>query len=266
MNTLQKPVTKNDLLSFKLPASIDEVIVQLENIIDYCETSNSSAGYFAVLYHKVTCKVKECISDKDFEDGVRMEKLDVMFASRYLNAFYLWLDNKSTSESWKVAFDAIADKSILVIQHLLLGMNAHINLDLGISTGDVMKGTLLEEIHNDFNTINSILGSMINSIEGCLTSVNPLMKLLDLDIFNYNEMLVQFSITIARDGAWKFAEELSGKIEADYENCILERDQRIQQLGISIQKPQGFFLRFIVRLIRLFEKKKVKSIIDLLGK
>jgi len=266
MDTLQKPVTKNDLLSFKLPATIDEVIFQLENIIDYCEINNSSAGYFAVLYHKVTCKVKECIADKNFEDAVRMEKLDVMFASHYLNAFYLWLDNKPTSESWKVAFDAITDKSTLVIQHLLLGMNAHINLDLGISTGLVMNGVLLEGIHDDFNTINSILGSMINNIEGCLKSVNPLMKLLDLDIFNYNEMLVKFSITIARDGAWGFTEELSSKKDSDYENCISERDQRIQQLGISISKPFGFLLKLIVKLIRLFEKKKVKSIINLLGK
>lgn len=265
MDASQEIVTKNDLLLLKLPATIDEVIFQLEKIITYCEANNSCAGYFAVLYHKVTCKVKECIANKNFEDGIRMEKLDVVFASRYLSAFYAWLDGKPTSQSWKVAFDAFADNSALVMQHLLLGMNAHINLDLAIATGFVMNGELIEGIHNDFNTINGILGSMIDNVEDCLTKVNPLLRLLDLHIFKYDEMLVEFSISVARDGAWSFAEELSSKKDSDYENCITTRDERIGQLGASIAKPHGFLLKLVVKIIRLFEKKDISVIIKILG-
>ena len=265
MDALQEPVTKKDLLLLKLPGTIDEVIFQLEKIIAYCEINNSCAGYFAVLYHKVTCKVKECIANKNFEDGIRMEKLDVVFANYYLSAFYSWLDGKPTSKSWKIAFDAFADNSTLVMQHLLVGMNAHINLDLAIATGSVMKGQLLEGIHNDFNTINGILGSMIDNIEDCLTKVNPLLRLLDLHVFKYDEMLVEFSISTARDGAWSFAEELSGKQNMDYESCIGTRDERISQLGFSIAKPHGFLLKLIVKIIRLFEKKDINTIIKILG-
>lgn len=265
MEPLQNTVTKDALHSLKQPATIDEVISQLEKIIAYCETNNSCAGYFAVLYHKVTCRVKECINNKNFEDGERMEKLDVLFANSYLTAFYSWLDGKPTLLSWKTAFDAFSQNSTLVIQHLLLGMNAHINLDLGVATGLVMKGVLLEGIHNDYNIINSILASMIDNIEDCLTNVNPLMKLLHLHIFKYDEMLVQFSISTARDGAWTFAEELSVKKDLDYENCIKARDERIRHLGISIAQPQGFLLKSVVKIIRLFEKKNVTSIIKLLG-
>lgn len=265
MDSSLHTVTKNDLLLLKLPATIDEVIFQLEQIISYCEINNSPAGYFAALYHKVTCRVKECITNKDFEDGIRMEKLDVAFATRYLNAWYLWLDGKPTSMSWKIAFDSFADKSELVIQHLLLGMNAHINFDLGLVTGLIMKGGVLEGIHNDFNTINSILASMIDSVEDCLTKVNPLMKLLDLKIFKYDEMLVSFSIKTARDGAWSFAEDLSNKEGTDYESCVSARDERILELGNSIAKPHGFLLKFIAKLIRFFEKKNVADIIKILG-
>ena len=265
MVTAPQTVTKNDLLQLKLPATIDEVISQLEQIIAYCETTNSPAGYFAALYHKVTCRVKECIVNKDFEDGLRMERLDVAFATRYLNAYYLWLDGKETSASWKIAFDAFTDNSTLVIQHLLLGMNAHINFDLGVSTGLIMQGVLLEGIHNDFNTINGILASMIDNVEDCLTKVNPLMKLLDLKIFKYDEMLVSFSIVTARDGAWSFAEDLSNKKDVDYENCIDDRDKRIAQLGKSIATPRGFLLKMITKLIRFFEKKHVAGIIKILG-
>ncbi|MEO7119545.1 MAG: DUF5995 family protein, partial [Ginsengibacter sp.] len=145
-------ITKSELLQAGLPSSIDEVILRLENIIAYCETNNNCAGYFAMLYHKVTCKIRDCITSKDFEDGARMERLDVGFANRYLEAFYLWIADKPTSDSWKIAFDAVADKPELVIQHLLAGMNAHINLDLGVATANIMHGFLLDDIHDDFNT------------------------------------------------------------------------------------------------------------------
>jgi len=196
MNAPPEIVTKNDLLLLQLPATIGEVIAQLEKIIIYCEINNNCAGYFAVLYHKVTCKVKEGINNKDFEDGVRMEHLDVTFVCRYLDAFYSWIAGKQITNSWQVAFDTVSENTSLVIQHLLLGMNAHINLDLGIATVLVMHGFSIDDIHNDFNTINSILASMIDNIENCLIKVNPLMKLLDLNIYKFDEMLVQFSISL----------------------------------------------------------------------
>lgn len=226
MNASPEIVTKNYLLQLQLPATVNEVIIQLEKIITYCQINNNCAGYFAVLYHKVTCKVRDCITNKDFEDGVRMERLDVRFANRYLYAFYSWIAGKPTTNSWKIAFDSVVQNKPLVLQHLLLGMNAHINLDLGIATAFVMDGFSLEDIHNDFNTINSILASMIDNIEDCLTKINPLMRLLNLNIYKYDEMLVQFSISTARDGAWMFAKELSGKKGSDYDNCISTRDER----------------------------------------
>ncbi|MEO8413881.1 MAG: DUF5995 family protein [Ginsengibacter sp.] len=258
-------VTKDDLLSLSLPATINDVIGQLEKVIAWCEINNNSAGYFAVLYYKVTCKVKEGINEKGFEDGARMEHLDVAFATRYLTAFYSWMAGKQITGSWQVAFDAVSENKSLVLQHLLTGMNAHINLDLSIVTAQVMHGFPINNIHNDFNTINSLLSSMIDNIEDCLTKVNPLLKLLNLHIYKYDEMLVQFSIGTARDGAWSFAQELSGKTGTDYENCVRSRDERIKELGISVANPRGFLLKCIVGIIRIFEKKKVSDAMKLLS-
>lgn len=265
MNVLAETITKSDILALQSPGSIDEVIIQLENIIAYCQINNNCAGYFPVLYHTVTCKVRDCINNKSFLDGARMEKLDVAFASRYLSAFHSWIAGEPMTASWKTAFDSVSDNSMLVVQHFLLGMNAHINLDLGISTAFVMQGFLLDDIHKDFDTINSILSSMIDNIESCLAKVNPLMKLLNLDIYKYDEMLVQFSMTTARDGAWSFANELFGKSGSAYQDCITSRDTRIAQLAASIAKPRGFLLKFMVKIIRLFEKKNVPDVINFLG-
>jgi len=265
MSSGQAAPTIDDFLLLQMPVTIDEVIIYLEKIIDWSKANNNAAGFFATLYHKVTCKIRECISNKDFENGERMEKLDVAFANRYLAAFNFWISGKQNTLSWKVAFDSVADNSCIVLQHLLLGMNAHINLDLGIATVLVMKGFPLDDIKNDFNSINAILSAMTDNIEGCLTKINPLMKLLNLEIFNFDEMLVQFSITTARDGAWQFANDLNGKASQDYDSCIVARDERIVQLANSIAKPHGFILKVILKVIRLFEKKKVSKVIEFLG-
>lgn len=86
-----------------------------------------------------------------------------------------------------------------------------------------------------------------------------------MNIYKYDEMLVQFSISAARDGAWAFASELTGKTGTDYENCILSRDDRIEQLGKNIATPHGLFLKFVVKVLRFFEKKNVETVAKLLG-
>ena len=69
--------------------SIDDVILTLEQIIVESEINNDPLGYFAVLYQKVTIKIQEGIKTKYFDDGSRMEMLDVIFAKRYIAPFGL---------------------------------------------------------------------------------------------------------------------------------------------------------------------------------
>ncbi|MEO8109621.1 MAG: DUF5995 family protein [Ginsengibacter sp.] len=248
-----------------LPKNIDEVINQLQQIIDHSIATKNCAGYFAVLYHKVTCKIKDNISQKSFEDCARMERLDVIFANRYIDAYNLWVGKKTTTVSWQVAFEAATDNNFLVLQHLLIGMNAHINLDLGIASASVMEGFAIDDIHNDFNTINNVLGAMINNMEDCLTKVNPLLRLLHLNWFKYDEMLVEFSMNTARDGAWEFAKEISGKRGSAFNDCLTARDKRIADLGKIIAVPKGILLKTVVGLIRLFEKKDAGNVMEFLG-
>src|ERR1035438_6733959 len=136
--------------------TIEEVITQLEKIISETLKTNDRIGYFTVLYHKVTCRVRDGINNNEFDDNIRMEKLDVLFANRFLDAYKQYTLGQQQTESWKVTFDASKHSSYLVLQHLLLGMNAHINLDLGIAVVEALKGKNLADVHNDFNKINTI--------------------------------------------------------------------------------------------------------------
>ncbi len=83
---------------------IDDVISVLEDIIRESIEKNDSLGYFAALYQQVTIKVKEGIENNFFEDGPRMEKLDVVFAKRYIDAYNNWENKHPVTQSWEKAF------------------------------------------------------------------------------------------------------------------------------------------------------------------
>ncbi|MBL7720305.1 MAG: hypothetical protein JNL72_15820 [Flavipsychrobacter sp.] len=234
-------------------ATIDEVIVQLEAIIEECIRTRNKAGYFAALYHRVTCRVKEGIVNGEFEDNPRMEVLDVLFANRYIAAWHEWRSGKKPTGSWQVAFGASGSWNTILLQHLFLGINAHINLDLGIASVETMAGKTFKELRRDFYNINTVLSSMIYEVVHEINRVSPVMSLLGLHATNYNQMLMQFTIDIARDGAWCFAEELSEQQGADaWDKFIVERDEKIKKLGESMLHPSGL-MKITLFFVKVFE-------------
>ena len=73
-----------------LPQTIDEVISALGDIIAQEVTAENNLAFFPVLYKKVTERIKLGIERQEFDDNPRMERLDVIFANRYLEAYKLW--------------------------------------------------------------------------------------------------------------------------------------------------------------------------------
>ncbi|MDH7460347.1 DUF5995 family protein [Chitinophagaceae bacterium 26-R-25] len=243
--------------------TIDEVLTTLEAIIEESITTNNRAGYFAALYHKVTYQVKLGIKNGEFEDGARMEQLDVMFANRYLGAYEQWKNNIKPTGSWEIAFTTVGKRRALVLQHLLLGINAHINLDLGIAAVQTTNGASLPTIQKDFAAINSIIASLTYEVMNEITRVSPLLSLMGLHATNYNAIIIQFSIANARDGAWCFAEDLHSKQGAVFNNCITDRDKTITKLAEGLVSAKGI-LRFTLWLIHLFEWKRPSKVINAL--
>lgn len=238
--------------------SIDDVISILEKIISVNEKNNHPLGYFAVLYHKVTVKVKEGIEKNYFENGPRMEKLDVIFARRYFDAYFAWKQNQTLSQSWAKAFFISENKSMLVLQHLLMGMNAHINLDLGISAAEISTKENIHQLKNDFNKINEILSSQVEEVQFGLSSIwKPLKKILS-KTGQLDNHLVDFSMKIARDGSWKFAVELVQFKETSWQNIIQTRDFKVAEKSKIITHP-GKWIQFLLWIIRLGEKGSVSE-------
>src|SRR4029450_13692809 len=84
-----------------------------------------------------------------------------------------------TSQCWVTCFQSCPQWGPIVLQHLLLGMKAHINLDLGVAGGTRGPCQELAALRRDFDEINNILSAMIGGVQYRLSLIWPWMCLLD---------------------------------------------------------------------------------------
>ena len=244
--------------------TIDEVIVQLNEIIAKETSNNSAIAFFPVLYKKVTERIKTGITNQEFENNPRMEKLDVIFANRYIEAYNLAAKGEKTTLSWKNAFEATKSSKLIIMQHLLLGINAHINLDLGIAVAETVGDNGdLTDFEGDFNKINEILASMVNDVQERIEKVSPLFYLLEKLGKGKEDKVVTFSINVARDGAWLFANQYH--ISPNKPDEITSRDTIIGMLASKLTTSKSWLLRATVKVIRFFETKDTRKVIAVLN-
>lgn len=245
--------------------TIDDVLKSLDKIIFRSVAQNDTTGYFAALYRQVTFEVKQGILDNYFDDGARMEKLDVVFAKRYIDAWHAWQNGEIVTQSWEAAFRFSEKQSPVVLQHLLMGMNAHINFDLGITAAEISRGSDISLLQNDFFRINHILSSQVNHVQNNLSAIWPLLKKILAKTGKLDNLLIDFSMELARDGAWEFARELSEKPVEKWEASIMERDRVIAAKSEIVTNPK-IWMKILLWIIRLGEKGTVSKKINILLK
>jgi hypothetical protein len=242
--------------------SIDGVIGRIDRIIDRCIREKSRLGYFAVLYRDVTVNVRSAIHAGAFEDNARMERLDVIFASRYLDALEHFWAGRTPTQSWLFAFRSALLTRPVILQHLLLGMHAHINLDLAIAAAQAAPRGELQSLQPDFMRITTLLDGMIQSVQDRIKRVSPWMHVVDRVGGRHDERIVGFGIREARELSWKAAQILANAGPA-FEQEILLHDHVVAALAPQIQSP-GPYLSSVLQVIRAREVSDVPRVISAL--
>lgn len=242
----------------KLPQTIDEVISVLDSIINDNVLHDNYNAVFAYVYRRTTIEIKHAIERNDFEDARGMEMFDVYFANLYIIAYYNYREKSPLSKAWEVTFKA-GNGKLTLTQHVLLGMNAHINFDLGVTTAHMTKGKDIAEIQNDFRKINEILASITNEIQTKLAKVSPLLFLLDLIGGSRDEKIANFSIKIAREQSWQFASILWAKDDREKAIYSKEVDNRVSKLAERLIVPPTFILNTLLKIISFFERKSLEQ-------
>jgi hypothetical protein len=245
-------------------ADIDIVLQRLDDVVAETTLNGDRAGYFAAMYRRVTLAIREAVVAVRFEDGQRMARLDRVFAERYLDAYDQWRAGDEPTVSWQQAFAATRRWRPVIIQHLLVGMSAHINLDLGIAAASVAPGGDLPGLRADFDTVNRVLAELVDGFMDDVNEVSPWIGFLDRIGGRTDQALVRFSIEIARRQAWALAEQLAAASSDQWTDVIESRDRATADFAHPILRP-GPQLSTGLLLIRLRESNDVPHVIGVLG-
>ncbi len=207
------------------------VIRELEKVIVTAKEEQSPMGYFPALYQEVSLKIEKGIHIEGyFKNPKRMNEVASVFAKRYIDAYEGYRNREdSISKCWKYSFVQCENYWPIVAQHLLLGINAHISLDLGIACAQVVPPEDFQEFKADFDKINTILSDLVENVESDLAKIWPTLHLILLFTGKFDNMLIDFSMKIARDAAWKFANELKDIPHEDWSKKIDEMDEALLQ-------------------------------------
>jgi hypothetical protein len=245
-------------------STINDAITALDAIVQRAWDEHSRIGYFAGLYRRVTHAVRTGLSSGSFQNGPLMERLDVVFATRYIDALAAYQSSGTPSRCWKQAFEACGDDSRLILQHLLAGMNAHINFDLGVASAQVSPGDQLPELQANFDEINSVLSAQVGAVETEMASLSPLIKNLATVGLSSETTLINFNIGLARKAAWFVAQRLAKEPSFLHEVTIDGLDLAVSVGGRAILYPP--FEAKAMAIIRVAEVTDVRRVIEILAR
>lgn len=247
-----------------LAKNTDEVIQNLDAIIAEAIEERSRRGFFAALYRQITLKVKIGIKHGFFDDAARMEEFTTQFANRYFRALDDYQKNIKSTRIWHLTFDTVQQPELLILQHLLLAINAHINLDLGIVAAELCPGDKLQTLQDDFNKINAILGDVLEPAQFIIGKLSPLIEILDKLGGGKDEFILNFSIRKARQEAWNNAKILAYQTP-DFQKAIIKViDSKVVLLGRTITNP-GHTFEKAIKLIKTSESDDIVAITNALN-
>jgi Family of unknown function (DUF5995) len=210
MSTTMSPHSPLQLPRLETPETIDDVVRNIDQIIDWSIKAESHLGYFAVLYKRTTLAIRDAVNEGVFDDGPRMEQLDLTFARRYfsaLNGYFHRDDDQGLTLPWEVPFVGDQNRQAIILQHMMAGLNAHITFDLGLAVLTV-AGNSLDSIEADFNRVNALLCSQIPGTLDVVQRLSPELRWARLLIPDEVGILKRMLMKL-RKSAWLFAIDMA---------------------------------------------------------
>ncbi len=206
-------------------STVTDVAAGLERIEAYCLPRRDRRGVFVTAYLEITRALAAELQAGHFADSLWSARYLVCFGNLYRRALLAYEegDRASVPKSWCIAFDSARAGSGFVLQHLILGINAHINHDLALALGEVGLGHDRTTRYADHARVNAVLEEATERLKRQVSVRHaPILQRLDWVAGRLDDELTRFSIPRARDHAWGFAVALEGARTAE-EGALLRR-------------------------------------------
>ena len=189
-----------------------ESMADVRDRLEALETSLLEASdrraVFLTVYTEMTAETMREIDAGVFLDPEWMERYLVRFAEYYRRAFNAYGRGAfaEVPDPWIVAFGTALRDNALVMQDLLLGINAHINYDLALTLSDIGLDPDRSDKRADHDRINEILRRLVSVQQELLSErYAPGLSRVGERLGELDDLTAAISLRTAREKAWQVA-------------------------------------------------------------
>jgi Family of unknown function (DUF5995) len=240
-----------------LPA-IDGLIENMTALLAPLRVRRDPRRFFLATYLRTTQAVRAELSAGGFEDRAWVERWDVAFAQLYLDALEADLARGAVPGPWAAAFAAAGpgDRVVPPLQHVLLGINAHINYDLPqallavISDSELDDAPLMARRAADHRHIDQVLGMLVDRRDGLPDAPASRPTVADRLLAPANRLATKRFLTEARAKVWANTRVLAGARRSGpvaYSGRLAELEELSAARVVDLTRPGNVLLRLAVR-------------------
>lgn len=192
----------------------EKLLDRMHYLIACWEQDRDLRAIFLSCYVQMTANMFQAIEQGEFHDPAWVSNLVHHFADYYFDALAAYDSGlKPTPGPWLATFDAARNPRLHVLQHLVLGINAHINYDLCFAIEDSLRpewsslDTLArQQRYEDHCHINLVIANTLDAVQDTVVErYSPAMDLVDRLLGRLDEELMSQMIQSWRGEVWKQA-------------------------------------------------------------
>jgi hypothetical protein len=214
--------------------------------------------FFLATYLRTTQAVRAELGAGGFEDWAWVERWDVAFAQFYLDALEADLAHGPVPGPWAAAFApaGLSGRGVPPLQHVLLGMNAHINYDLPqallavISDCEFDDAPLMARRASDHRHIDQVLGMLVDRRQGLPDAPGSRPTVADRLLAPANRLATKRFLTEARAKVWANTRALAGARRqgpAAYSDRLAQLERLSAARVADLTRPGNVLLRLAAR-------------------
>jgi len=199
----------------------------------------STSAVFADLYLWMTRGGLQTVQEGYYDDGNAMANLIVVFASRYIAAIDTYYNGSTPSPPWQQAFNFGATNRSSAYDDVMLGINAHINYDLGIAVYTSGYGDEWWDRKTDYDRINDLLANITDpSLCDMGTRYDATLKPTVINIVE-NEAVLQIFVEW-RNNAWNNGLSLFNKTDDERSDIETNMSNQAVLIAQAYETPSLF--------------------------
>lgn len=193
------------------------IVEKMQALVDYWEQGFDRRSIFLNCYMMMTRNMLLAVDNGEFADGVWVSALLHRFAEYYFQALEAFDRQPDIAPKvWQVTFQSSRQPETHVIQHLILGVNAHICHDLVFALADLLRdewATLTPEQremrYRDHCHVNQIIGQTLDTVQDQVVErYSRMMKIVDDLFISADERVTNYFIRSWREEVWQDATRL----------------------------------------------------------